>query len=201
MSIDRTVVRSTPDPWVPGCKIYDYIGLTPCAPNPGFTSAYSFNQMPRGKSDGQRTGRQVVVRRLAVKYWLTAADTQLVSVYCRLVIFIDRQFTGVGVSPLQVLSQQTLESFQNPFTRDRFTIIYDETHTMDITSIRDAISCHHLQTPLTTAVCDVGLTLTYKGSAGTDARGNNLSYFVITEAGGYTNAYLHLTARLFYEDL
>lgn len=201
MSIDRTVVRTCPDPWVPGCKIYDYLHSSPLNPNPGYSSALSLNQMARGKADGQRIGRQVLVRRLAVKYWMTAADTQLTSVYCRLVIFIDRQFTGTGATPTQVLSQQTLQSWQNPYTRDRFSIIYDETHTMDQSSHAGGATSTHIQTPLTTAVIDVDLLLTYKGSLGTDMRGNNLSFVVITEAGGYTNAYLHLTGRLFYEDL
>ena len=201
MSIDRTVVRSAPDPWVPGCKILDVIATGPLAPNPSFTAGLSLNQIARGKNDGQRTGRQVLIRRMAVKYWMTAADTQLASVYCRLVIFIDRQFTGVGAIPLVVLSQQTLESFQSPYTRDRFTIIYDETHTMDLVNHNGGATGQHLQTPLTNVVLDVDLTLTYKGSAGIDMRGNNLSYFIITEAGGYTNAYLHMTARLFYVDL
>jgi len=200
MSIDRTVVRSCPDPWVPGCKILDVLANHPLAPNPAFTAGLSLNQIPRGKNDGQRTGRQVLIKRMAIKYWMTALDTQLASVYCRLVIFLDRQFTGVGAVPLVVLSQQTLDSFQSPYTRDRFVILYDETHCMDLVNHNGGATGQHLQTPLTNVVLDVDTTLTYKGSAAIDMRGNNLSYFVITEAAGYTNAYLHMTTRLFYVD-
>ena len=50
MSIDRTVVRSAPDPWVPGCKILDVIATGPLAPNPSFTAGLSLNQIARGKT-------------------------------------------------------------------------------------------------------------------------------------------------------
>jgi len=201
MSIDRTVVRTCPDPWVSGCKIYDYLHDSPLNPLPGYSAALSMNQLARGKADGQRVGRQARVRRLAIKYWITAADTQLASVYSRLLVFIDRQFTGTGATPSQVLAQASITSWQNQYTRDRFVIVYDETHTMDQSSHGGGATSTHFQTPLTTAVLDVDLLLTFKGSLGTDMRGNNLSFFVLTEAGGFTNAYLHLTSRIFYEDL
>ena len=125
----------------------------------------SVNQIPQGKADSERIGREVTVRRLSSRFWITGDVTSTGAVYARMVIFRDRQFAGVSVSPAVLLQSNLITAHQNCFNRDRFEILYDETFLMDAVNHITATDYLHLQTPLQACVLDMDLTLFFSSAS------------------------------------
>ena len=189
----------SPDPWIDGCKILDTRLDAPLTAVPGFSTMISVNQIPQGKADSERIGREVTVRRLSSRFWITGDVTSTGAVYARMVIFRDRQFAGVSVSPAVLLQSNLITAHQNRFNRDRFEILYDETFLMDAVNHITATDYLHLQTPLQACVLDMDLTLFFSSASALSVRGNNIGVVWVVQASS-NNTYFHGDFRLFYTD-
>jgi len=187
------------DVFLSGCKVYDFAFSQPLTPAPGFSAVYSLVQIPRGRDDGQRIGREILVRRILLRYYTTAHQTDPTGPYVRTVVFHDKQFAGVNVPPATVLQSNTITAFQNKYYRDRFNILHDDTYTMSLTNWSGGLDYQHLNQPLMEVVLDLDLIISYTSANGADIRGNNIA-MVMPVVSAVNLTQFTCQARVFYED-
>ena len=186
------------DEHLDGTKIYDFAFTQPLTVAPGYSAVYSLNQIARGRNDDQRIGRQVTIKRLLLRYYTEAHNSDPTCPFVRVVVFRDSQFRGTIVTPTSVLQANSVESPPNKFNRDRFTILFDDTTTHSVTSSNGAIY-EHLAPPLTQVVLDMDMVVNFTSNLGADIRGNNLAMIMPVKAG--TNlTQITVYVRVFYTD-
>jgi len=191
--------RATVDHYLDGCKVWDYNGNQPLTPAPGYSAIYSFNQISRGREDGQRIGREILIKRMVFRYYIRADDTDVRAPLVRVLIFHDKQFRGAIVPPATILQTNDVTSFQNKYNRDRFRFLYDETHTLSLVGQAGATDNQHLTTPLVEVVLDPNMIITFTTAGGGDIRGNNIA-MVMPTVSTVNLTTIFWSCRVYYED-
>ena len=191
--------RAAVDNYLDGCKVFDASGTQPLTPLPGWSGTYSLLQIIRGRDDSQRIGREIFVRRMVFRYYIRADDTDIRAALVRVLIFHDKQYRGVVVTPSNLLQALDITAFQNKYNRDRFKFLYDETHTLSVVGQAAPLDNQHLTTPLVEVVLDLDMLITYGTGGAVDIRGNNVA-MVIPTVSTVSLTTLFWTCRVFYED-
>ena len=198
MSMSRRLRPSEYDAFLDNCKVYDFTFTQPLTVSPGYSAVYSLNQIPRGKGDGERIGREVTLKRLVLSYYTEAHNSDPSCPFVRTLLFLDTQFRGSIVTPAQVLQANSIDSPVNKYNRDRFSILFDDTQNHSISAVNGMIY-EHVTPPLTRMSIDMNVRINWTSSQGADIRGNNIAMvFPVKAATNLTQMTVY--ARLFYVD-
>ncbi len=84
----------------------------------------------QGDGESERNGRKILVTDVHWRWQLSLPDNdpaQLAEDVVRLMLVIDKQCNGAGLSTTALLTEENYQAFTNLHNQDRFDILFDET--------------------------------------------------------------------------
>jgi len=160
-----------------------------------FLTVQSLNGViAQGNAVNNRSGDEIDITGLDVRYWVTNNSTSFLGLV-RVLIFVDQE----NVLPVsQVLDGTTRVntanaplSFYNRSYRDKFTILYDKTHSLDITENSQYVERVHIPLKLEVKFAP-GLTTVLKNMVKIAFIGN--------QAVATANLAYAMCSRIYYKD-
>lgn len=95
------------------------------------------NAIAEGITEKQRIGRQIHVKSINWRYVLTLprlfeSATTAEGDIIRCILFLDNQCNGAAANVTDILEKAEYQAFNNLANKDRFHILYDQTHDMNL---------------------------------------------------------------------
>ena len=138
----------------------------------------------QGPSIGQRIGRQILITSVSLRYYWTPSTVDTTPNVNRFILFVDKQCNGAPATAAMILTSNTPTSYLNPFNRDRFELLYDETYQSSFCMLNTAVNKWQTSPGFVSLVVPLQLTVNFSGPTNsiTDIRSNNLGVLLLTNS-------------------
>ncbi len=154
----------------------------------------SINHLVQSDGQSERIGRSAIVHSINWRYNLklprqddvgNAKEGDIV----RIILFLDKQCNGAAAGVTDILETAVFKSFNNLANKDRFHIVYDQTHVLNYLAIAsDATAGSVAQAPVlmyTSTYKSVNTQVEFTGTTGaiTEITSNNYGFLIISRSG------------------
>lgn len=146
-----------------------------------------------GNGQSTRNGRKCTIKGIQWRYQISLPETNdapdpVNPDTVRVIMFLDSQCNGAAAAVTDILESADFQSFRNLANSQRFSILYDKTHTLNYPAIA-AGAAGTQSTPLVNRSYSFykkcSITLEWDNTSGviTELKSNNIGVLIVGEAG------------------